>query len=215
MALAVLGTRAQALPALLFFLAGYAAANTCAFAAVTHLRGRTEIAHYRGLAASRPLTGAALALALLSLVGIPPLAGFVGKLGLFTVAIDGAAAWLAVAAIVNTVLSLFYYLRVIGVMVLDAPAGAVAQTLGRWSGAALAILSLLVLLLGVLAPLRGWPLAPVPLLVGSAAGIARSCQVPRHAVAMQQPARAPLARPAPPSELNRNLQEHSNWTYDT
>jgi NADH-quinone oxidoreductase subunit N len=158
MALAVLGTRVQAIPALLFFLAGYAAANTCAFAALTHLRGRTDLAHYRGLLASQPWTVAALALALLSLVGIPPLAGFVGKLGLFTVAIDGGATWLAVAAIVNTVVSLFYYLRVVGTMVLDAP-GAPAQTLGAWSAVALALLALLVLLLGMVAPLQGWPLA--------------------------------------------------------
>ena len=158
MALAVLGVGAQAVPALLFFLAGYAAANTCAFAAVTHLRGRTALADYRGLVASQPWTVAALALALLSLVGIPPLAGFVGKLGLFTAAIDGGAAWLALAAIVNTVLSLFYYLRVIGTMVLDPPPAA-AQTLGRWTGAAVTVLSLLVLLLGILAPLQGWPVA--------------------------------------------------------
>lgn len=165
MAPAVLGASAQAAPALLFFLAGYAAANTCAFAAVAHLRGRTELAHYRGLLASQPWTAAALSLALLSLVGIPPLVGFVGKLGLFTVTIQGGAVWLAVAAMANTVLSLFYYLRVIGTMVLDAP-GAAAQTLGRWSGAALAILTLLVLLLGIIAPLRGWPLAGQEQLLG-------------------------------------------------
>lgn len=165
MALAVLDASAQAVPALLFFLAGYAAANTCAFAAVTHLRGRTELSDYRGLAASRPWTAAALTLALLSLVGIPPLAGFVGKLGLFTVTIEGGATWLAVAAVVNTVLSLFYYLRVIGTMVQDAPAAA-AQTLGRWTGAALSILALLVLLLGIVAPLRGWPVASQGQLLG-------------------------------------------------
>jgi NADH-quinone oxidoreductase subunit N len=91
-------------------------------------------------------------------VGIPPLAGFVGKLGLFTVAIDGGATWLAVAAIMNTVVSLFYYLRAISTMVLDAPS-APAQTLGAWSAVALAFMALLVLLLGIVAPLQGWPMA--------------------------------------------------------
>ena len=160
MAPAVLGTSGQAAPALLFFLAGYAAGNIGAFAVVTHLRGRTELAHYRGLVAQRPWTAAALVLALLSLVGIPPLVGFAGKLALFTAALDGGAGWLAVAAILNTVLSLFYYLRVIATMVLDAPASATAlptQTLGRWSALALGISVLLVLLAGVVMPLQGWP----------------------------------------------------------
>jgi NADH-quinone oxidoreductase subunit N len=132
MAVVVLGASGEALPALLFFLLGYAVANLAAFAVVAELRGRTAIAGYAGLAAARPGAAAVLALAFLSLVGVPPLAGFVGKLGLFTAAIDGGYPWLAVAAVANTVVSLFYYLRVLGTVYFDAPAGEVA-TLGRWS----------------------------------------------------------------------------------
>src|SRR5699024_8716261 len=113
MAVAVIGLTDQALPALLFFLAAYAAANLAAFAVVTQLRGRTDIEHYRGLAAARPGVALVLVLSFLSLVGIPPLAGFVGKLLLFLAAIDAGYAWLAVAAVINTVVSLFYYLRVL------------------------------------------------------------------------------------------------------
>ncbi len=58
-------------------------------------------------------------LAFLSLLGIPPLAGFVGKLELFSAAIDAGQAWLAVVAVVNSVISLYYYLRVIAPAVLD------------------------------------------------------------------------------------------------
>lgn len=155
MAVAVLGLSRQAVPALLFFLAGYAAANVAAFAAVAHLRGRTALGHYRGLARVRPWVAAALVLSLLSLVGIPPLGGFVGKLALFLAAIDGGYTWLAVAAVANTVVSLFYYLRVIAPMVFDPPTGEVA-TLGHWSGAGLLCAAVSIAALGLLAPMLLW-----------------------------------------------------------
>lgn len=106
----------EAAPALPFFLIGCAVANTAAFSIITELRGRTDLDDYRSLGASSPWLAAALAVSLLSLVGIPPLGGFVGKLTVFTVAIDGGYAWLALIAVADTVLSLFYYLRVIGPM---------------------------------------------------------------------------------------------------
>lgn len=154
---AVLGATGQALPALLFFLAGYAAANVCAFAAVAHLRGRTALVDWQGVFTARPWVAGALALSLLSLVGIPPLGGFIGKLGVFLAAIDGGYAWLAAVAAANTVVSLFYYLRVIGPMFFDDPAKEVA-TLGPASAAALLASALVVLALGLVGPLLGWPL---------------------------------------------------------
>ena len=55
----------------------------------------------------------------LSLLGLPPLSGFVGKLEVFIAAIDAGQAWLAVIAVLNTVVSLFYYLRMIAPAVLS------------------------------------------------------------------------------------------------
>lgn len=132
MAVVVLGRSDQALPALLFFLAGYAAANGAAFGAVAELRGRTALEDYRGLSRERPLAAAVLAVALLSLVGIPPLAGFVGKLLLFSAALDGGYAWLAALAVANTVVSLFYYLRVLSRVYFDRAPAPVA-VLGPWA----------------------------------------------------------------------------------
>ena len=148
MAVAVMGLSTEALPALLFFLAGYAIANLAAFAVVTHLRGRTEIEHYRGLAAARPWTSAVLVLSFLSLVGIPPLAGFVGKLTLFLATIGAGYTWLAVVAVANTVISLFYYLKVLAAMYFGDTTKAV-PVLGRWSGAALGLTAALVVALGL------------------------------------------------------------------
>lgn len=155
MAVAVVGTTDTALSALLYFLLGYAAANALAFGAVIHLRGRTRLEDFAGLAHTRPLTAIALIVGLLSLVGIPPLVGFLGKLELFRAAIAGNLGWLAALAVANTVLSLFYYLRVVAPMVLQKPPDT-AQTLGRTTGAGVYLALAAVMMLGLLAgPVAG------------------------------------------------------------
>ncbi len=84
MAIPVLGRSPDALPALLYFVTAYAVAQLAALGVVTELRGRTDLDDYRGLAAQHPWLATALTLSFLSFVGIPPLAGFGGKLLLFT-----------------------------------------------------------------------------------------------------------------------------------
>jgi NADH-quinone oxidoreductase subunit N len=166
MAVVVLGRSTMAPSALVYFLAGYAVANIAAFGVVVALRGRTRLDDYRGLATRRPALVATLVVALLSLVGIPPLAGFVGKLTVFTAAIDGGYGWLAVLAVANTVVSLFYYLRVIGPMYFDETAaeGPVAL-LGGWATAATLSAGLATVVVGLaagplLTSLAGTPLLP-------------------------------------------------------
>ena len=152
MAVVVIDRAALALPALAMFLAAYAAANTAAFAVVTELRGRTALADYRGLGAARPWLAAALVIALLSLVGVPPLGGFVGKLTLFAATIDGGYAWLAAVAVANTVVSLFYYLRVIAPMYFETAAGArPVPLLGGVAGWAVALATSAVVAVGLIA----------------------------------------------------------------
>lgn len=108
---AVAGRSDLALPALLFYLAGYAVTNIAAFAVTAAFPERRDLESYRGLAGSRPVLAGALVVALLGLVGTPPTAVFVGKLTTTTAAWDGGQEWLAVAVFVNTLVSLFYYLR--------------------------------------------------------------------------------------------------------
>lgn len=150
MAVTVVGLDTRAVPALLFFLAGYASANLAAFAVVTRLRGRTALDDYQGLATARPLACTVLVLGLLSLTGIPPLAGFVGKLTLFVTTIDAGYSWLAVVAVINTVVSLFYYLRVIGPMYFETRRRPVA-VLGVWSGVGMWLAAMAVVALGLAA----------------------------------------------------------------
>ncbi|MFR9780474.1 NADH-quinone oxidoreductase subunit N [Micromonospora sp. MS34] len=110
MAVAVAGRADRALPALLAYLAGYAVTNLGAFA-VLAAEPHDNLAGYRGLAARRSWSAAALVICLLGLVGTPPTAVFAGKLLVFTAAWDGGLAWLVVVAAANTLASLFYYLR--------------------------------------------------------------------------------------------------------
>lgn len=150
MAVAVIGDSSQALPSLMFFLAGYAVANLAAFAVIVHLRGRTALEHYRGLSASRPWAATVLTISFFSLIGVPPLAGFVGKLTLFVTTINAGYTWLALVAIVNTVASIYYYLKVIAAMYF-APPGKPASVLGKWSAATMAFTVTPVFLLGIAA----------------------------------------------------------------
>jgi NADH-quinone oxidoreductase subunit N len=109
-----------------------------------------------------PALAVALAVCLLGLIGTPPTAVFVGKLVVFTAAVDGGFAWLAVLAIVNTVASVFYYLRWITPTFRGtAPDPAAVQPAGTWSaGTAYACAGIAVLLGvagGVVLPLLGAP----------------------------------------------------------
>ena len=112
MALAALGRSDLAVPSLLYFLLAYVAANIAAFGVVVELRGRTDRASYAGLARAHPLLAMSLVIAFLSMIGIPPLVGFGAKLALFTAVIEAHYEWLAIVAAINTVVSIFYYARV-------------------------------------------------------------------------------------------------------
>jgi len=106
-----LGRSDLALPSLVVFAAAYAAMHIGAFAVVM-LAGR-DLRDFAGLGRTRPAAGVAMVFFLISLVGVPPLAGFVGKLLLFGTAIQAGYTPLAVIAILNSVLSLAVYLRVV------------------------------------------------------------------------------------------------------
>ncbi|MEU0510930.1 MULTISPECIES: NADH-quinone oxidoreductase subunit N [Amycolatopsis] len=121
-----------ALPSLLLYAAAYAITNLGAFAVVCALPKAAVIEDYRGLIRRRPWLAVSLVVCLLGLVGTPPTGVFAGKLTVFTAAFDGGYAWLVVIAAINTVASLFYYLRWIAPAVRSGVSPA-ASDVDRWS----------------------------------------------------------------------------------
>lgn len=165
-AVAVAGRAELAQPALLLYVGAYAVTNLGAFAVVAGLPGARTLEEYRGMARRQPALACALAVCLLGLIGTPPTAVFVGKLAVFTAAVDGGFAWLVVLAIVNTVASVFYYLRWIAPTFRRAdPEPVPPQQAGTWPAvtayACAAVAVLLGVLGGVVLPLLVAPPAPM------------------------------------------------------
>lgn len=115
MAVVVIGRSELAFSGLFYYAGAYAAMNLGAFAVVAALPQAGRLGDYSNLARRQPALALALTVCLLSLIGIPPLAGFVGKLAVFSAAWDGGYAWLTVLAALNTVVSVFYYFRWIAI----------------------------------------------------------------------------------------------------
>jgi NADH-quinone oxidoreductase subunit N len=113
--------------AMLLYLIMYLFMNLGAFYAVMAIAdkiGSEHIDDYRGLGKRAPIMGVGLSVFLISLTGLPPTAGFVGKLFLFSAVLDSPYIWLAVVGVVNSVISLYYYARVFRNMYLrEAPDG--------------------------------------------------------------------------------------------
>ena len=109
-----------------------------------------QIDDFTGLAQKHPLAAAIMLLFLLSLTGIPPTAGFVGKLYLFGAAIEAGYYWLVIIAVVNSAISLFYYMRVATAMYMrDVPAHGIATSPSLALNVALLLTAAGTLLLGI------------------------------------------------------------------
>lgn len=136
----------------LFFLASYALANLGAFIAIIAISNKTgsdEISDYSGIARRSPVVALVLAFCLISLIGIPPTGGFIAKFYIFNAAIQHNLLWLVIIAVLNSVISAYYYLRVVKVMYLGTPASEEGIPSSIPLRAALTITSLGVLLLGI------------------------------------------------------------------
>ena len=164
MAVAVATRTGLALPALLFYLAAYAVTNLGAFAVVAEFPRASRLEDYRGLGRRHPGLAAVLVVCLLGLVGTPPTAVFLGKLEVFAAAIDGGFTWLAVLAVINTVASLFYYLRWIAPAFLGQPSLQALTPAGRWAALGAYTAGTVSVTLGVVGglvlPLGAGPLLP-------------------------------------------------------
>jgi NADH-quinone oxidoreductase subunit N len=150
--------------AMLFYLVVYSAATAGTFAALAYLsserRPINSVHELAGLSANYPKTAAALAVFMFSLTGLPPLAGFWGKLTLFAGALgvdaanpDGGGLWrwflaLAVVGALNAAISAAYYLRIVGVMYFRPSLGVPEARGGSGPAWATAVCAALVLGIG-------------------------------------------------------------------
>ncbi|HST53380.1 MAG TPA: NADH-quinone oxidoreductase subunit N [Pyrinomonadaceae bacterium] len=112
--------RQDAVAAVVFYLLSYAVMNLGAFAVVTLIARsgdrRTDVEDYRGMGFQSPALSLTLSLFLLSLLGVPLTAGFMGKVVVFSEALKQQFYWLVVIGVLNTAVSVYYYLRLVVVM---------------------------------------------------------------------------------------------------
>jgi len=137
----------------LFFLAGYAVANLGAFIAIIAISNKLDsdlIQDYSGMIKRAPLLALALTLCLISLIGMPPAAGFMAKFYIFSGAIQHDLLWLVIIAVINSVISAYYYLRVVKVMWFGEPSSEEKVPSSVALRVALALSCLGVLLLGII-----------------------------------------------------------------
>jgi NADH-quinone oxidoreductase subunit N len=142
------------LSALVVFLVGLALSNVCAFAAViayARFVHSDAIRDLAGMSRAAPGLAVALAVAVVSLIGLPPVAGFFGKVLVLQAAVSSGYAWLAVVGVANIAFAAFGYLRLLKVAFVDPPVFEVVPVrLDRGIQAAVLLASAGVVFMGVL-----------------------------------------------------------------
>jgi NADH-quinone oxidoreductase subunit N len=141
--------------AILFYLLAYAVTNLAAFGVIALLGSRDrendELRDYAGLWHTHPGLAALMTISLLSLGGIPPTAGFVGKWYIFSAAVSAGYYGLAIIGVLTSVISVFFYLRVIVMMYMaDREVSVVPVPVSKAGMAALAVAIAAIFYLGVL-----------------------------------------------------------------
>lgn len=156
MLVGILAASSAGSAAVLFYAGAYTFGNMAAFAVLIFLsRQGYEVETFddlKGLGTKMPLLGAIMAISMLSLMGMPPLAGFFGKFAIFRAAVTEGYVWLTVIGVLTSAISVAYYLRPIVVMFMtDAPVGTQAVTGRAWSvRVTLAVAVIVTVLLGLL-----------------------------------------------------------------
>jgi NADH-quinone oxidoreductase subunit N len=142
--------------AVLFYAAAYVVGNMAAFAVLVYLsRMGHEVETFEdltGLGSTMPMVGLAMLVAMLSLLGMPPLAGFFGKFAIFRAAVAEGYVWLTVIGVLTSAISVAYYLRPVVVMFMSAPPRTATVARGRaWSVTLTLVVAVVVtVLLGLL-----------------------------------------------------------------
>src|SRR5262249_4419564 len=135
--------------AVLFYLLVYAITNLGAFGVIALLdtveRPNDKIRDYAGLGYTHPMLAGLMTPVLLSCVGFPPLAGFIAKWYVFSAAVKAGYYWLAIIGVLTSVISVFFYLRIVVMMYMTtAEAPAQFPVIPRIAGAALVASAILI-----------------------------------------------------------------------
>jgi NADH-quinone oxidoreductase subunit N len=141
--------------AVLFYLLAYAVTNLGAFGIIALLdtaeRPNDQVRDYAGLSNEHPVLAGLMAVFLLSLGGFPPLAGFIAKWYVFSAAVKAGYYWLAIIGVLTSVISVFFYLRIVVMMYMTTPeSSARFPSVPKLAGAALVASAILVFYLGIL-----------------------------------------------------------------
>lgn len=152
--LGIIAGTSDGIASVLNYLLIYAFMNLGAFAVVIMLRSEgfkgDNIRDYEGLAKTHPLAAALMLVFMFSLTGIPPTAGFMGKFYIFMSAIDAGYTWLVIIAVIFSVISAYFYLRIVMYMYMKEPEETVQLTTSPAIKLALAITVAAVIIIGVL-----------------------------------------------------------------
>jgi len=137
-----------------FYLAVYTFMNLAAFGIIALIEGENDtnlaINSYSGLGTKSPVLAALLAIIMFSLAGLPPLAGFFAKYYVFIAAVKSGLTWLAILGIISSVISVYFYLRIVVLMYFKEAEGEVipAKSFSGFFGVAISVI--MVILLGII-----------------------------------------------------------------
>jgi len=152
--LGVITANNEGLAGMMNYLMIYAFMNIGAFAVIIMLRSEgfkgESISDYEGLSKTHPLAAMLMLIFMFSLTGIPPTAGFIGKLYIFMSAINAGYTWLVVVAVMFSAISAYFYLRIVIYMYMRDPKETVVLSTSFSNGIALGITAVAVLFIGVM-----------------------------------------------------------------
>jgi NADH-quinone oxidoreductase subunit N len=151
--LGIIAANTDGLASMMNYLMIYAFMNMGAFAVIIMLRTEgfkgDSITDFEGLAKTHPFLSALMLIFMFSLTGIPPTAGFIGKLYVFMSAINAGYTWLVLVAVVFSVISAYFYLRIVMYMYMREPKVEVVTSQSGTLGVALGVAAVMVLAIGV------------------------------------------------------------------
>ena len=154
MFIAILAMSKMAASAILYYAAAYSLSSLCAFLVLylvmENRAGDDHIDSFNGLVKKNPLLAGTMTIAMLSLSGIPPLAGFFAKYFIFVAAISQGFYWLVGIAILGSLIGVYYYFKIIIAMFFKAPKDDSPVDVPADQKALLVVLSILILVLGLL-----------------------------------------------------------------